>query len=96
MIEDLLQILNYLRMAFEIPGDGFCDVLRAALPKTFMASKTGFIYPWKDNLMLIKSHLKSELKLKNIGMKNIGQSTFRQKNFRQILTLCADKFIKHL
>ena len=43
MIEDLLEILNYLRMTFEISGDGFCDVIRSSVTKTLMASKTGFL-----------------------------------------------------
>ena len=41
--------------------------------------------------MLIKIHLKSALKLKNILMKNFRQS----KNFRQILILFSDKFLKY-
>ena len=43
MIEDLPEILNYLRMTFEIPADGFCDVIRSAVTKTLLASKTGFL-----------------------------------------------------
>ena len=43
MIEDLLEILNYFRMTFEIPGDGFCVAIRSSVTKTFMASKTGFL-----------------------------------------------------
>ena len=43
MKEDLLEILNYLKMTVEITGDGFCDVLRPAVTKTLMASKTFFL-----------------------------------------------------
>ena len=44
MIEDLPEILNYLRMTFEIPADGLCDVIRSAVTKMLLASKTGFFY----------------------------------------------------